>query len=416
MSDAAKRMGRTARGQDSMQQLVIVGGGFAGVWAALRAANVRQRHANKRTDFAITLVSRDSWHTIRPRLYESSLDGVRLSLDSIIEPAGVDRVEGEVTRIDTRARNIVIDDGRGSRSLPYDRLVLAAGSHLQLPAIPGTEHLFTVDTHDQAVALERRLQSLTTADSAFDSEGRFTAVVVGGGFTGIETATELVTRLRTVAARVGAADRVRVVVVERARAIAPDLGPGAREHVVQAFTSLGIESRVGTSVSAISAGGVTLGDGTWIPAATTVWTGGFRASGLAAHLPVERDDIGRVPVDEFLRVRGIDGVYAAGDVARVMADADHVAPMSCQYAIPMGDGAGANAAADLLGQPAAEFLAASYVTCLDLGEAGALFMQGWDRVVTLTGFWGKAMKQTINTRLIYPQYRQEPVRDARAAA
>jgi NADH:quinone reductase (non-electrogenic) len=399
-----------------MQKLVIVGGGFAGVWAALSAAKMRQRHANKRTDFTITLVSRDSWLTIRPRLYESSLDGVHLSLDSIIGPAGIDRVQGEVKRIDTRARIIVIDDGSGPRTLPYDRLVLAAGSHLQPPAIPGAEHLFTVDTYDQAVALERHLQSLTTAESAFDSDGRYTAVVVGAGFTGIETATELVSRIRAVAARVGGADRVRVVVVERASTIAPDLGPGAREHVTRAFASLGIESRVGTSVSAISAGGVTLGDGEWIPTATTVWTGGLRASGLAAQVPVERDDIGRVPVDPFLRVRGIDGVYAAGDVARVMADLDHVAPMSCQYAIPMGDRAGANAAADLLGQPAAEFVAASYVTCLDLGEAGALFTQGWDRVVTLTGFWGKAMKQMINSRLIYPQHRQEPARSARAAA
>ena len=398
-----------------MQKLVIVGGGFAGVWAALSAANARRTHASRRTDFSITLVSRDSWLTIRPRLYESSLDGVRLSLDSIIGPAGIDFVAGEVTRIDARARSIVIHDGAGSRTLPYDRLVLAAGSHLQLPAIPGTEHVFTVDTYAQAVALERHLQSLTTTESAHDSDGRFTAVVVGAGFTGIETATELVSRLRAVAARAGAADRVRVVVVERAGAIAPDLGPVAREHVAQAFASLGIESRVGTSVSAISAGGVALGDGEWIPAATTVWTGGFRASELAAQLPVERDAIGRVPVDDLLRVRGIDGVYAAGDVARVMADPDHVAPMSCQYAIPMGDRAGANAAADLLGQPAAEFGAASYVTCLDLGEAGALFMQGWNRVVTLTGFWGKAMKQMINTRLIYPQVRQEPVRAARAA-
>jgi NADH dehydrogenase len=206
------------------------------------------------------------------------------------------------------------------------------------------------------------------------------------------------------------------VVVERARAIAPDLGPDAREHVTQAFAMLGIEWRVGTSVDAIRPDGVMLRSGEWIHAATTVWTGGFRASGLAGEFPVERDETGRITVDAFLRVRGVDGVYAAGDVARVMTDLDHVAPMSCQYAIPMGDRAGTNAAADLLGQPAADFVAASYVTCLDLGEAGALFMQGWDRAVTLTGFWGKTMKQTINTRLIYPQYPQQRVRPARAAA
>jgi NADH dehydrogenase len=102
-------------------------------------------------------------------------------------------------------------------------------------------------------------------------------------------------------------------------------------------------------------------------------------------------------------VRGLSDVYAAGDVARAIADFEgHVAPMSCQCAIPMGESAGANAAADLLGADATPFSYPSYVTCLDLGEAGALFMQGWDREVRLTGFWGKLMKETINRRLIYP--------------
>jgi NADH dehydrogenase len=135
-----------------------------------------------------------------------------------------------------------------------------------------------------------------------------------------------------------------------------------------------------------------------------VWTGGFHASGLAAQLSVDRDANGRVAVDEFLRVRGVDAVFAAGDIARAMADADHVAPMSCQFAIPMGEQAGSNAAAELLGLSAEPFAPAPYVTCLDLGEAGALFMEGWDREVKLTGRWAKTMKQTINTRLIYPPY------------
>ena len=97
--------------------------------------------------------------------------------------------------------------------------------------------------------------------------------------------------------------------------------------------------------------------------------------------------------------------YAAGDVARAVAeggDEEHIAPMSCQCAIPMGEIAGRNAAADLLGLPPERFAHTEYVTCLDLGDAGALFMEGWSREPRLSGFWGKLMKQTINTRLIYP--------------
>ena len=397
-----------------MQRLVIVGGGFAGVWAALGAARQRQRRGRARSGLAITLMSRDPWLTIRPRLYEASLDHLRVPLDETTGPAGVERVAGEVTRIDTAARTIAIAGASGPRLEPYDRLILAAGSHLHRPEIPGARHAFAVDTHGEAVALHRHLRALTADASRREAEGRFTAVVVGAGFTGIEVATALVTTLRGIAERARAGDRARLVLVEGSAAVAPDLGAAARAHVEQALASLGIESRTGTRVTAVGPDGVTLSDGERLPAATTVWTGGFRADGLTTQLAVPHDALGRLPVDEFLRVRGADGVFAAGDVARAMADADHVAPMSCQYAIPMGERAGANAAAELLGLPPAPFAPAGYVTCLDLGEAGALFMEGWERAVRLTGFWATLMKQAINTRLIYPPRGRE-VFSARAA-
>jgi NADH:ubiquinone reductase (H+-translocating) len=190
--------------------------------------------------------------------------------------------------------------------------------------------------------------------------------------------------------------------VERAPVVGPDLGAAPRAHVVQALRALGIELRLGASVAAVDADGVQLDGGERIAAATTVWTGGLRASPLAAQLGVRRDGLGRVFVDEHLHVRDVPGVLAAGDVAHVMADAEHVAPMSCQLAIPMGECAGGNAVSDLLGAPLAPFSWPHYVTCLDLGAWGALFTEGWDREVRLAGHWAKVMKETINRRLIYP--------------
>jgi NADH dehydrogenase len=85
-----------------------------------------------------------------------------------------------------------------------------------------------------------------------------------------------------------------------------------------------------------------------------------------------------------------------------MADADHPAPMSCQHAIPMGKFAGHNAAADLLGLPLLSYDQADYVTCLDLGAAGAVFTRGWDRHVLYTGATAKRLKEQINRRDIVP--------------
>jgi NADH:quinone reductase (non-electrogenic) len=393
-----------------MADLVIVGGGFAGVWAALAASSVRRRARNP--TLTIRVVNRDPALTIRPRLYEPSLEDTRVPLDDVLAPAGVELVPGEVTRIDRTEHRVAIRADGDTRVLAYDRLILAAGSHLHIPAIPGRDLASSVDTYAAAAALARHLASLGTRPT---SRGERTVVVVGAGFTGIEVATTLVPRLHRIT------PRARVVVIERAATVAPDLGPDARAHVERAFATLEIETRTGTSVSEVHPTGVALDNGDWIPAATTIWTGGFRADALAAQLGVPPDDDGRVAVDESLQVTNVDGVFAAGDVARAIADRNadqvYVAPMSCQCAIPMGEIAGYNAAADLLGLPRRRFAHTDYVTCLDLGPAGALFMEGWTRTVRLTGLWGKIMKETINTRLIYPPRRAAtPGRDVRPAA
>lgn len=395
-----------------MAKVVVVGGGFAGVWAAL-AASAQRRRAARPLD--IVLVSRDPWLTIRPRLYEDDISDTRVPLDDVLGPAGVERVEGDMRQLDRRAHEIVLADGTVTR---YDRLVFATGSVVDRAAIPGAPHAFAVDTYMEAIALQDHLTKLPSRPD--DAPGRFTAVVIGAGFTGIEVATSLASRMRRVAASAGARGLARVVLVERAPSIAPDLGEHARRHVVRALARLSVEWRSGTEVTAIQADGVRLAGDERIPAATVILTGGFRANPLAAQLAEQRDAIGRVSVDAYLRVRDTEHVYAAGDVARAAADdAGHIAPMSCQCAIPMGEVAGANAAADLLGGQLAMFSHAAYVTCLDLGDAGALFMEGWDREVRLTGFWAKVVKQSVNTRLIYPPrpgHASRPAGDIRPAA
>ncbi|WP_207625580.1 hypothetical protein, partial [Bacillus velezensis] len=99
----------------------------------------------------------------------------------------------------------------------------------------------------------------------------------------------------------------------------------------------------------------------------------------------------------------VPGVFATGDAARAACDDwGNYALMSCQHATRMGAFAGNNAAAELLGVPARQYHQEAYVTCLDLGDAGALFTRGWDRKVEMVGEKAKATKQEINTVWIYP--------------
>ena len=384
-------------------RLIIVGGGFAGVWAAIAAADERDRLDGPHVPLEITLVSRDPWLTIRPRLYERSLDGVRVPLDPILRERGVERLQADVADIDPTERRLIVSTSTGELALQYDRLIVAAGSKLIRPTIPGIDLAFSVDTFAEAEALHRHLQTVRFRRSV---EPHSAIVVVGAGFTGLEVATELASRHQS-STSVDRGAPWRVVLVDGAEAVGRDLSDDARQHARRAVDQLGIELRLGQPVRSIERDGVTLRDGKRIRGVATLWTGGFRANPLARALPVELDELGRIPVDEFLRVRGVPSVYAAGDIAHATmrgAGASFAAPMSCQYAIPMGTLAGSNAVRDLLGLRLAALATPPYVTCLDLGDAGALFTEGFGehREVKLTGYWAKVMKETINRRQIYP--------------
>ncbi|WP_406317772.1 FAD-dependent oxidoreductase [Streptosporangium sp. NBC_01639] len=345
-----------------MSHIVIIGGGFAGVWSAAAAARVR----GDRKDLRITLVAPDEDLVLRPLLHRLDPDGSRVPLKRILAPVDVEHLRAAVTGIDTAGRRIVAD----GRSIGYDRLVLAAGSRLTWPGLPGAEQLFDVDTAEGTARLQAHLRG----------RDGFTAVVVGAGFTGLEVATEL-------------ASRGNVVLVERSDVIGPDLGPGPRPVIEAALAELGVRTRLGTSLAAVDGEGAVLADGTRIAADAVVWTAGVLASPLTSQIPGDRDRLGRLVVDRWLRVS--DDVFAAGDIAAAHADPDHHVLQSCQHAIPMGKVAGHNAAADLLGLPLMDFAPDPYVTCLDLGAAGAVTTAGWEREVRLTGAEAKERKDMI---------------------
>lgn len=363
----------------SNRQLVIVGGGFAGVWAAMGAAAMLAREGG-RERVSVTLVSPDEALVIRPRLYESDLSGVRVPLASLLPALGVDHLRAAVTAIDVERRVLVLDGGEGGER-PYDQLVLCAGSRLELPG----EGVHCADGYEQALRLRRAIGALRTAAGA-------RALIVGGGFTGIELACELA----------GSDPPLQVELLERSDQIAPAFGPSARAVIEEALRSLGVRTHTGVSVSAADAGGVTLADGGRLHAELVIWAGGPCASALGRQLGVPLDRAGRVLVDRHLGA-GLDGVWAAGDAAAATVTGSQPALMSCQHAMPQGRLAGANAATALLGRPPRAYRQPLYLTCLDLGRAGALLTAGFERDAILArGRSGKRFKRFINRSLIYP--------------
>ncbi|MGO7590504.1 NAD(P)/FAD-dependent oxidoreductase [Rhizobium leguminosarum] len=380
-------------------RLVIVGAGFAGMYAALSAARLRDIEGVSPEELEIALVSPEPTLVIRPRLYEPKPESLTAPLQDVFDAVDVAYVQGSVEAVDTKACTVDVVNAKGERrSLQYHRLVLATGSRLFRPNIPGlAEYAFSVDNLDDAIALDRHLHELAKMPA---SAARDTIVVAGAGFTGIEAATEMPSRLRTLFDKTA---NPRVIIVDRSSAVAPDMGEGPRPIIEEALRKLGVETRLNAGVSSLDKSGVALSTGEHIETMTVIWAAGIRANPLTTKIPGERDKFDRLLVDGCLRVPSVLGVFATGDAARAACDdCGNYALMSCQHATRMGAFAGNNAAAELLGVPARQYHQEAYVTCLDLGDAGALFTRGWDRKVEMVGEKAKATKQEINTVWIYP--------------
>jgi len=380
-----------------MSRLLILGGGFAGVMAALNAADENDRHGG---DIAVTLVSTTPYLTIRPRLYESAPETLRVPLAPTLEPAGVSFVVATARSIDSVARTVAIEDKAAANSaLTYDRLILATGSELKLPSIPGSEHTFNIDSYDGAVTLDRHLRQVTIHAVA---PGHNIFVIVGSGMTGIELAAEMRRRIAVHGGEaVGGA--VRVVLVEQASVLAPEFGAEPRPVIERALAEARVELRLSSRVVKVEPDAVTFDSGERLPCATTVLATGMRASPLTAQIPGRRDELGRLHVDDELRVVGVAGLYATGDVARALADDGHYALMSCQHSLTMGKYAGYNAAHDLLGLELRRYRQPDYTNTLDLGAFGAVFTKGWGRRLEHYGAEAKKRKKWINEELIYPR-------------
>lgn len=393
-----------------MKRIVVLGGGFAGMIAAVGAARKLAELDIPRHDIGVTLVNRDPYHAIRVRNYERDISDARVPLADVLAPIGVELAVGEVSGLDTADHRVACTIEGRPTMLPYDRLVFALGSEVVRPAVPGlAEYGFDVDTYDAASRLGAHLTALPARPAA---PGRFTALVVGAGLTGVEAACELATWLRDLAGGAGS----RVILADRAPHIGSNMGDEAGAVIAEALAALGVETRTGVTLASVDAGGALLSSGESIAAATVLWCGGMRAHPLVAALPGPHDGFGRVSVDRFLKVSDADGVFATGDAAAALVDGVHPSVMSCQHARPMGRIAGHNVVCDLTGTEPIPIAIDYYGTCLDLGAWGAVYCHGWDRRVAVAGAAAKETKMTINRQRIYPPRTRDAAEILAAAA
>ncbi|KAL3294569.1 FAD/NAD(P)-binding domain-containing protein [Colletotrichum asianum] len=240
--------------------VVIIGAGFAGVWSALSATRLINLK-NKTDEVKVVVIAPEPTLVIRPRLYDSNAASMSHPLTTLFQSAGIDFVQGTAESIDGIRQSVQVLTSTGKDiTVKYSQLIVATGSRINKPrSVTGLDqHAFDIDTLDAAARLERHLESLASNQQ---SAARDTIVVCGAGFTGIELATELPKRL-------GHIEKPRIVLVDSAKEVGPELGPGPRPVILKA--SLHVEIKLGSAVSTVDEEGVTLASGERIATKTAV--------------------------------------------------------------------------------------------------------------------------------------------------
>ena len=322
-------------------RILILGGGFGGIYAALRLQKKLWHDAN----IQITLVNRENFFVFTPMLHEIAAGD--LDPTDIVNPIRallkhVDFICAGVEKIDLTAKTVTVTHGYNSHDhrLAYDYLLLALGSVTNFFKLPGIEEQsLTMKSLGDAVLVRNRLIAhMEEGDAEAHTEeakSLMTFVVAGGGFAGIETSAAIndfireslkfYPRLRK--------EMVRVIVVHPDEIVLPELGPDLGAYAQRKLTERGVEILTNTRVVEATPQGVTLSDGKYIKTRTLIWTAGTSPHPIIGMLPCASER-GRIKVDPFLQVPDWPGVFALGDCASVPnARTGKPQPPTAQHAV-----------------------------------------------------------------------------------
>lgn len=358
---------------DHKPKVVIIGGGFGGLWAAKALA---------KNPVQVTLIDRKNHHVFQPLLYQVAT--AVLSPGEIAQPIrrilhwakNVEVILGEATGFDKEKRKVTLLDGA---EIEYDYLIVAGGARHSYfghdeweTAAPGLKTL------EDAVEIRRRvLLAFELAESQAYLTGvqkQLNFVVVGGGPTGVELAGAIADIARKALAKDFKAIDTRnahVMLYEGSDKILGSFGKDLSESAKSQLESLGVEVHLNSFVTEIDAGRVKVGEN-WIDCDVVLWATGVAASPLGKALGVETDKAGRVFVEKDLSLKDFRNVFVIGDMASLLQENGEPVPGVSPAAMQMGDATAANILRDIKGKPRENFVYWDKGTMATIGRRKAI--------------------------------------------
>jgi len=348
---------------DVKTKIVIAGGGFAGLYAAMYFDKTLAR----RSEADVVLISRENFILFTPMLHEVAAGDLQPS--DIVNPLRrilrhVKVVEADIDAIDLHGRRVSCVGGLGDvrRDFEFDHLLLTLGAETNFFDMAGVrDWAATMKTlgdaallHNTMVAL---LETATLQENASARRALLTFVIAGGGFAGVETTGAINDFVRETARHYPsvAETDIRVVLIHPDHFLLPELGEALGVYAERKLRERKVDVVKGVRVAHYDGSIVTLTDGTSIPASTLIWTAGVKPSAIIASLPCEKER-GRVRVNEYLAVPGVSGLWAAGDCAAVPdVTTGTLCPPTAQHGLRQGVAAAKNIEAAIVGGPLKPF-------------------------------------------------------------
>jgi len=383
------------------KRVVILGGGFGGVYAAIHLEKLLARQST----VEICLVSHDNFFLFTPMLHEIAASDLEITnivnpLRKLLRKAEV--LVGDVNQIDLPNKRVLISHGYRNHSLQidYDHLVIALGSITNFYDIPGLADLAVpMKSLRDAIQLRtqviRHLEEANSECNPADRQSLLTFVVAGGGFAGVETVAALNDFVREALPFYPnlCEGMLRVLLVHSGPVILPELGESLGQYTQTVLARRGVEIRLNTRVKSMTEDHVFLAHHVPIPCRTLVWTAGTVPNPLISSLPCAKER-GRIVVNQFLRVPDWPDVWAVGDCAFVpdIRNPGQSHPPTAQHAIREGRVVAQNIAAALLGRPLKSFSFKTIGLLASIGRrTGVARIFGFN----FSGFFGWWMWRTI---------------------
>jgi NADH dehydrogenase len=352
-------------------KVVVVGGGFGGLWAARTLAN---------QPVDVVVIDRNNYHTFLALLYQVA--AAELTAEDIAYPVrsvfskipNIDFVLAYARRIDLQNRQIETD----GETISYDYLILANGSVTSTFGVPGVEeYAYFLKTLEEAVALKNHIiccfEAAARESDAEKRKNLLTFVIVGGGATGVEYAGALTELIHGPLIKDYPSidfSEARIILLEAAGQLVSSMPSNIRDYTAGQLRRMGVDVRLKAAVAEVFPDKVVLKSADNIETSTVIWTAGVKGEGLAAasNIPVTRD--GRVSVSETLQIHDQQNIYVIGDLASIN-EGQRILPMVAQVAIQSGVASAQNILRKIAGQAPQPFIYKDRGSMITIGRKAA---------------------------------------------